>query len=189
MTGRATLAPAPWSISSEPFVDGLVLFNGAPATIRTLRDDDEPRVARLIERASARTLQFRFFGAIDTMPEDELHRFVCVDPDSTLAMAITIGADDDEQIIGMCRLIMDWDAMDGEVAFFIEDPYQHQGLGQRLFGKMLDAARAARARTISCETLMANKAMRRLFHDCATGPVTTYLDPPVLMMSFTLEQR
>ncbi|HTX62179.1 MAG TPA: GNAT family N-acetyltransferase, partial [Acidimicrobiales bacterium] len=73
-----------------------------------------------------------------------------------------------------------------EVAFVVEDDYQHLGIGTLLADELARAARVQGIRVFVADTLAENAAMLEVFH--GTGfPVDTRFDEGVVKVKFAIE--
>jgi GNAT superfamily N-acetyltransferase len=164
--------PAAYPADLERDVAG----DGLRYRVRPIRPDDGPRLVALHERLSPRSRHLRFFSPHPTLSAAEVDRFSQVDYLDRLALVATVG----KTIIGVGR----YDRLPGggeaEVAFVVDDAYQHHGVGSELLDELADAALPRGVAAFRADTLVENRAMLDVFHhagyavtsDTAFGIVT-----------------
>jgi len=94
---------------------------------------------------------------------DEIKRFTDIDYEREMALIATVVANDRERQIGVARYVID-EAVPAEAEFAIvlADDWQRHGLGVKLLGSLIRAARAAGLRRLVGTTLSANQTMLAL---------------------------
>ena len=111
---------------------------------------------------------------------DEIRRLTDIDPDREAALIATIAVDGRERQIGVARYVKISDN-EAELAIVLADAWQRRGLGAKLLGSLISAARARGVRRLVGETLSENNGMlalaRRLGFKLGrhpdTSPITT----------------
>jgi RimJ/RimL family protein N-acetyltransferase len=143
------------------------LRDGTPALIRPMRPDDRGRIVTAFAHLEPTTIYTRYFTHMKELPEKTLRRLNDIDFEHLAALAVTIGAGDDETIIGSGTYVV-FDAPDGvrtaEVAFMIEEDYQRNGLASRLLTVMIEIARRHRIARFIADVLSDNVAMLTVFN-------------------------
>jgi GNAT superfamily N-acetyltransferase len=160
-------------ISSEPpgyprELEREVVAGGLRYRVRPIRPDDGQRLVALHGRLSPRSLYLRFFGPHPMLSEAEVQRFTEVDYADRLALVATMG----DHVLAVARYDRFAGTGEAEVAFVVEDAYQHHGVGSELLDELADAALARGVTTFRAETLAENRAMLDVFHR-AGFPVTS----------------
>ncbi len=128
------------------YVAKRTLKNGVKVTFRPIKPEDEVRFNELFKSLSEESVRFRFFETIKEMSHDTLTRYCNLDYDREIAIAAEL--QDDRQIIGVVRLILDSDRKSGEFAIMVSDPWQGLGLGSKLMGYITDIAKDMNLETI-----------------------------------------
>jgi GNAT superfamily N-acetyltransferase len=167
-------APEGAPASSEPpgyprDLERLVVAEGLRYHVRPIRPDDGPRLVELHGRLSSRSLYLRFFSAHRALSDAEVAHFTRVDYADRLALVATVG----DRIIGVGRYDRLAGEPEAEVAFVVDDAYQHHGVGSELLDELSDAALARGVRVFVAETLVENRAMLDVFHH-AGFPVSSH---------------
>lgn len=136
--------------------------------VRPIRPEDGPALVEFHRGLSPRSVYLRFFSAHPTLSEAEVARFTAVDYQDRLALVATV----DDRLIAVARYDRTPGAAEAEVAFVVDDAYQHHGVGSELLDELADAALANGVTTFRAETLAENKTMIDVFHH-AGFPVTS----------------
>jgi GNAT superfamily N-acetyltransferase len=155
--------------------------DGLHYRVRPIRPDDGPRLSEFHTRLSPRSVYLRFFSAHPTLSAAEVTRFTEVDYDARLALVATVG----DELIAVARYDRPPGASEAEVAFVVDDAYQHHGVGSELLDELADAA-LTRGVTVFCaETLVENRAMLDVFHH--TGfPVRSRIEFGTVCLRFPI---
>src|SRR3954466_9284430 len=148
--------------------------------IRRANRGDASGVRAMFQRATPQSRYLRFFSHSDVGPELEVHR---IEDGKPLVAMVAVDRDADT-IVGLATLDLADEA--GDIAVFVEDGYQHRGLGNRLSAAVVRASAAAGVDTVSARVLWENPAsihmMRRASPDARVeidhgeyvfGPVRT----------------
>jgi GNAT superfamily N-acetyltransferase len=137
-----------------------VVTDGLRYQVRPIRPDDGQRLVEFHARLSPRSVYLRFFTVHPTLSQAEVTRFTEVDYENRLALVATIGDD----LIAVARYDRPPGAAEAEVAFVVDDAYQHHGVGSELLDQLADAALARGVTTFRAETLAENRSMLDVFH-------------------------
>jgi RimJ/RimL family protein N-acetyltransferase len=129
---------------------------------RLIRPDDLHRLQRFHRRLSPETVQYRFHGAKRELSIPLAHRFTDIDGHNDAAIVATTGTRG--RIIGVARYNR-IDATSAEVAFVVEDAYQHHGIGRRLLFRLRDHAVENGITEFVAEILTCNTPMFKLLHE------------------------
>ena len=115
-----------------------------------------------IGRASAQSLQRRFFAPKKGFSEQEIAFFLNIDFDNHVALIAEIDEDGNPAIAGSGRYILVQPGQ-AEIAFLVVDAYQGQGIGTILMRHLVVLARDAGLKELIAEVLPENTAMLKLF--------------------------
>jgi GNAT superfamily N-acetyltransferase len=158
-----------------------VVAEGLRYNVRPIRPEDGPRLVELHGRLSRRSVYLRFFGPHPTLSEAEVKRFTEVDYEGRLALVATMGDD----LIAVARYDRTPGTSEAEVAFVVDDTYQHHGLGSGLLDELSDAALARGVTTFTAETLAENRTMLDVFHR-AGFPVQSSTESGTVTLRFPI---
>ena len=159
---RAAIRPYPLQ-----YISSWTMKGGAKITIRPIRPEDEPAMAKFHGLLSDETVYLRYFhmAKLDTrVAHDRLVRKCFIDYDREMALVAELaGADSDAPaIIGVGRLSRRPLSEEAELAVVVADRYQHQGLGGELIARLVKIAQAEGLKRIVAEFHSENSAIRHL---------------------------
>ncbi len=143
-----------------------ILRDGTIVTVRAARADDGPAIDRAFHKLERDTVYTRFFGYKADVSEAELTRITGADFDHAVALLVTVGAREDEMVVGGASyFVIDHAAppRSAEVAFLVEEDYQGCGLASALLQHMVRIARTKGLNQFEADVLARNLAMLRVF--------------------------
>jgi len=133
--------------------------DGREYCIRPIRPDDIERERAFIAALSPQSRYQRFLYAMREPSADLLSRLVNVDMHQTFALVATVGAGDNERIIGVTRYAADAEGRDCEFAVAVADDWQRRGIGTALATRLFAAAAAEGFQNIYGNMLADNDRM------------------------------
>jgi acetyltransferase len=141
--------------------------NGAAITVRPIRPEDEPLMAKFHRTLSDRSVYLRYFHMerLSTrVAHERLIQKCFIDYDRELALVADFENADTGQheLLGVGRLTKMPGEETAEVGVLISDAYQNQGLGTELVRRLIVAARNEKLRRIVANILPENAGMRAL---------------------------
>ncbi|HZW26648.1 MAG TPA: GNAT family N-acetyltransferase [Gallionella sp.] len=149
------------------------LADGTDITIRPIRPEDADLVKLFVHNLSEESKYFRFMNSMQELTETMLVRFTQIDYSREMALIAVAGPQGNEEELGVARFAINPDGDSCEFALVVADRIQGKGLGQKLMGALMEAARAKGLKTIEGEVLSNNHSMlklvRRLGFDCKTS--------------------
>jgi acetyltransferase len=143
------------------------LKDGTAVTLRPIRPEDEPLMARFHEMLSDQTVYQRYLHLLklsQRVAHERLSRLCFIDYDREMAIVAERrdpGAGD-RAVIAVGRLIKLRGRDEAEFALVVGDRYQGQGLGGQLLRRLLQFARAEGVRRVAADVLAANTGMQRV---------------------------
>jgi len=153
-------------ISVRNLSRGFFLSDGTSLLIRAIRPDDKQRLLDGLHHLSNKSVYYRFFRSKHELTEKELKYFTEVDFNHHVAIVAAIQNVGKENDIGVARYIELKDRGSqriAEVAFAIDDEYQHKGVGTLLFKELVAIAQEQGIKRLVAEVLLDNKAMLKIF--------------------------
>jgi RimJ/RimL family protein N-acetyltransferase len=146
------------------------LRDGTAVTVRAARGDDGPKIRRAFHKLERDTVYTRFFGYKADVSDVELARITEADFERTVALLVTIGAGENEVIVGGASYIVD-DSVgaagrSAEVAFLVEEDYQGRGVASLLIRHLIAIARARGLDRLEADVLSRNLPMLNVFRRC-----------------------
>jgi acetyltransferase len=158
---RGDFCPPHLSICPYPdqYIDIFKLKDGTSVIIRPIRPEDKPLIEELLKASSEETLMMRFFRKTPDIPHEQIIRFCHVDYDRELAFVATIREGNRERIIGDVRMSKQPDLENAEMAVFVGDRWQGQGVGKTLCLHCLRIAKELGIKRMWMEILKTNIKM------------------------------
>jgi acetyltransferase len=160
-SGSARLAASGLRRAPYPqhLVEAIHLDDGSSGTIRPICRRDLLRERSFVAALSPQTLYQRFMSARRLQPGD-LRRLTDIDYERELALVAIATSDGSEQIRGVARYVRDEREPDhAEFAIVVGDRWQARGLGERLLGRLVQAASAGNIAVLTGITLSNNRRM------------------------------
>jgi len=116
--------------------------DGAAVTIRPIRPEDEPAMARYHETLSERSVYLRYFHLLNLeqrITHERLTRICFIDYDREMALVAERRnpATGESEILAVGRMSKIHGTTDAEVAVLVSDSYQGRGLGKELLARLL----------------------------------------------------
>lgn len=141
--------------------------NGMQLSIRPIRPEDEPAMARFHETLSDRSIYLRFFH-LEKLGSRVAHArllrkcFIDYDREMALVAERPNPEGEEHEIIAVGRLTRTSGAGEAEVAVLVADQFQHCGLGSELLGRLIEVGRNEKLERITATILPENMGMRAL---------------------------
>ncbi len=158
------LAIRPYPIQ---YVTSGTLNDGTPVTIRPIRPEDEPLVAKFHGTLSELSVYNRYFELLkleQRTAHERLARLCFIDYDREIALVVERHdrVTGEKAVIGIGRLSKLQGSSAAEFALLIGDPWQTHGLGTRLLGLLVQIARDENLERIHGDILADNLAMKEV---------------------------
>jgi GNAT superfamily N-acetyltransferase len=153
--------PPPPTQAAIPSDEVVRLSNGHSVCLRPLRPEDAERLLALFGRLSAESVRRRFLAPTKELDAAEARRLAAVDHWDQEALAAVGDCTANDPIVAVARYART-DGEQAEVAFVVEDAYQHLGLGHLLFKRLAGIAAARGITELYGETLPDNEPMLHL---------------------------
>jgi GNAT superfamily N-acetyltransferase len=136
------------------------LRDGTPVRIRPIRPDDLELERRFVHGLSRETAYQRLMSGRKLLP-GELERWTRIDPQREMALVAVATVRGLERELGVARWVRE--GSDGcDFAIVVGDRWQHQGLGETLLVRLIEAARDSGIGLFCGITLSTNQRMIRL---------------------------
>jgi acetyltransferase len=155
---KAAIRPYP-----VQYVWDWAMKDGTAVTIRPIRPEDEPLMAKFHETLSDRSVYLRYFGSLSLktrIAHERLVRICFGDYDRELALVVEIKGIEGPEIIGVVRLNRVFGADEAEVGVIVTDAYQNHGLGAELLRRAIRVAREEGIRALTSEMMADNLSMQ-----------------------------
>lgn len=125
----------------EHLIRHRTLFNGAPVTIRPIREGDSGMEQEFVRHLSEDSRYFRFMGSLRELPENKLRSFTKIDYLRHMAFVATIAQESGEIEIGAARYVATDAPGTCEFAIVVDDAWQGSGVAGLLMISLIHAAR------------------------------------------------
>jgi acetyltransferase len=155
---KAAIRPYP-----VQYVWDWAMKDGTAVTIRPIRPEDEPLMAKFHETLSDRSVYLRYFGSLSLktrIAHERLVRICFGDYDRELALVVEIRGMEGPEIIGVGRLNRVFGTDEAEVGVIVTDAYQNHGLGAELLRRAIRVAREEGIRALTSEMMADNLSMQ-----------------------------
>ncbi|MEA3275628.1 MAG: GNAT family N-acetyltransferase [Pseudomonadota bacterium] len=142
------------------------LRDGSGASIRPIRPEDEPLIARFHQTLSDRSLYLRYFHPMSTqqlVSHEQLARICFIDYDREMVLVVERdgGIGREPSIVAVARLARIFGSDEAEFAITVADAYQNSGLGTGLLDRLVQIGREEGIKRIVADILPENQGMRR----------------------------
>ncbi|WP_027577926.1 GNAT family N-acetyltransferase [Bradyrhizobium sp. Ai1a-2] len=161
------------------------LNDGSQIEIRSLRPEDEADMLAAVGRASAQSLQRRFFAVKRGFSEKERAFFMDIDFRNHVALVALLEEADGPAIVGGGRYIV-FEPGRAEMAFVVVDAWQGHGIGSILMRHLVKIARDTGLQELTAEVLPENAAMLRVFGKFGFKPASQR-DPQTVHLALKLK--
>jgi acetyltransferase len=150
------------------YVSNWTMMDGTEVTIRPIRPEDEPLIAKFHETLSDRSVYLRYFCSLSLsrrVAHERLLRICFGDYDREMALVAehTDPVTKERCILGVGRMNKLHIRNEAEVAALVTDKYQKLGLGHELLRRVVDIARDEKLTLVSAEMLPDNLGMQAVF--------------------------
>ncbi|RMG75407.1 MAG: bifunctional acyl-CoA synthetase/GNAT family N-acetyltransferase [Bacteroidetes bacterium] len=143
----------------KEYITSYTLQDGREAVLRPIRPEDEPMEEEMFTKFSEQTQYFRFFEFIPQVTHSMLIRFTQIDYDREMAIIAELEEDGRKVMAGVARIVADITRNSAEFAIVIADPWQGQGLGNRMTDYILEIAAKMQIKTVYANILKQNVKM------------------------------
>jgi acetyltransferase len=153
------ISPYPGRYETRVVTNGLVnIF------IRPIRPEDAALMQELFQALSTRSVYYRFFTPLKQLPHHMLARFTQIDYDREIALVAVYESEIGEKMLGVARIILEWNQKDAELSVLVGDPWQGKGIGAELLKRCLSIAKERGYVKIHGTVLAENIYMLKLGH-------------------------
>jgi len=136
---------------------------GVEVRFRHIRPSDEEEMRRLFYRFSDKTVYYRYFSPIKTMPHAKMQQYVNVDCNRACSIVALVGPPEAERIIAEARFVKDRSRPYADVAFVVDEQYQGLGIASHMLSMLTRVAKERGLQGFMADVLASNKAMLKVF--------------------------
>jgi RimJ/RimL family protein N-acetyltransferase len=160
------------------------LRDGGLVKIRALRPEHEADMLTALERASAQSLQRRFFVMKRHFSDKERAFFMDIDFKNHVALVARVEEAGREVLVGGSRYVV-FEPGRAEMAFMVVDAWQGRGIGTMLMRHLVKIASEAGLKELTAEVLPENAAMLNVFGKSGFKPAAQR-DPQTVHLALRL---
>ena len=153
-------------MNADDFEVTETLKNGVTVKIRAVRPGDKAGIADAFRNLDPDSVYTRFFGAKDSLSDQELKAATEVDFENVVALVVTLASGGRETIIGGGRYATidpSRTPRSAEIAFLVEEDFHGQGIAGRILKHLAQIAGEKGVSQFEAEVLPQNKAMLAVF--------------------------
>ena len=137
--------------------------DGTKVLVRPILPEDEGLEREFFGSLSRQTQYFRFFGYIQDVTHELLIRYTQIDYDREMALIALVEEEGKNKMIGVVRIVQDFDNGSAEFAIVISDKWQSKGLGNLFMDTIMEIARKRKIKKIYAHVLNQNTTMIYMF--------------------------
>ena len=130
--------------------------DGLNIRVRAIRPSDEEGMRRLFYRFSEKTVYYRYFQTVRSMPHAKMQEYVNVDWNQAMSIVALVGEEGKGRIIAEARYIKIPGNPFAEVVFVVDEDYQRLGVATFLYRMLIRVARERGVRGFVAEVLYSN---------------------------------
>ncbi|MFM9967226.1 MAG: GNAT family N-acetyltransferase, partial [Burkholderiales bacterium] len=138
------------------------LADGTSLTVRPIRPEDARMEFEFVSGLSEASRYYRFMSSLRELSPTMLARFTQIDYDRDMALVVVLGEAAAARQIGVARYAGNPDGRSCEFAIVLADAWQGKGLGRKLLGLLIEAARGRGLMTMEGLVLHDNRGMLAL---------------------------
>jgi acetyltransferase len=147
------------------YVQPWTLLDGTPVTLRPIRPEDEPLMVKFHETLSDRSVYFRWLHMLrlsQRIAHEQLIGMCFIDYDREMAVVADYHNPQTEQdeIIGVGRLIKAHGANEAEFAMLVTDQFQRKGMGTELLRRLIQYGHDEKLQRLTGDILAENQGMQ-----------------------------
>ena len=172
------------------YVFAETLRDGTAVTVRAAGANDGPEIRRAFLNLERDTVYTRFFGYKADVSDAELGRITGADFERAVALLVTIGAGEDEVVIGGASYFVNGSVATGrsaELAFTVEEDFQSRGIGSLLMRHIIAIARVKGLDRLEADVLSRNRPMLNVFRRCGL-PMAVRHEGDVIHVILSLQE-
>lgn len=161
---------------------------GLTIRFRAIKPSDVDEMRRLFYRFSDRSVYYRYFSPIKTMPHTRMQEYVNIDYRRTMSIVGLKGDPGESRIIAEARYVRSPDRPYADVAFVVDEVYQGRGIAKYLYAMLTRIAREQGLEGFTADVLASNKSMLKVFESAAEGPIKAVLDGGIYELTIPFEK-
>jgi acyl-CoA hydrolase/GNAT superfamily N-acetyltransferase len=142
---------------THSFNDGLIV------RFRAIKPSDVDQMRRLFYGFSDKSVYYRYFSPVKTMPHSKMQEYANIDYDRTMSIVGLVGEPGEGRIIAEGRYVFNEIDLYADVAFIVDESYSSRGIASFMLNLLIDIARGRGIKGLKADVLASNKAMMKVF--------------------------
>ncbi len=163
--------------------------DGLSVRFRAIKPSDVDEMRRLFYRFSDKTVYYRYFSPIKTMPHARMQEYVNIDYRKTLSIVGLMGEPGEGRIVAEARYVQLHDLPYADVAFVVDEDYQGKGIATFLFEMLMKIAKEKGIEGFKADVLATNKSMLKVFESAADGPIQAVMEGGVYQLTIPFSEK
>ena len=155
---------------------------------RPIKPSDVDEMRSLFYRFSDKSVYYRYFSPIKSMPHKKMQEYVNVDYLKTMSMVGFVGESGEERLIAEGRYVRYARRPYADVAFVVDEHYQGRGIASVMFEMLIRIARERGIQGFTADVLANNTAMLKVFEK-APFPIKMVLDSGIYELTIPFSDQ
>ena len=152
--------------------------NNLEIHFRPIKPSDEEGMRQLFYRFSDKSVYYRYFHTIRTMPHAKMQEYVNVDWNKVMSIVGVVGSKEHEQIVAEGRYDIYPNSTYAEVVFVVDEKYQGHGIATFLYKLLIQIALERGLKGFAADVLFSNIGMMKVFRK-GNLPIKIHLEDGV----------
>ncbi|MCP4692546.1 MAG: GNAT family N-acetyltransferase [Desulfobacterales bacterium] len=157
---------------------------GTEVRFRAIKPSDEEAMRRLFYRFSDKSVYYRYFVPLKTMPHSKMQEYVNVDYREVMSIVGLTGEPGRGRIIAEARFVKDKREPRADVAFVVDEAYQGLGIASYIYRMLVRLAKEKGLTGFTADVLASNKGMMKVFEK-GGFPIQARLEDGVYELSIS----
>ncbi len=162
---------------------------GLTVRFRAIKPSDVDDMRRLFYRFSDKSVYYRYFSPIKTMPHSKMQEYVNIDYTNTVSIVGLLGEPGEGRIVAEGRYVRLPEEPYGDVAFVVDEAYQGRGIATFLYRMLTRIAKDKGLQGFKADVLATNKNMLKVFESASDGPIRAVLDGGVYELTIPFSKK
>ena len=154
---------------------------------RAIKPSDVDDMRRLFYRFSDKSVYYRYFSPIKTMPHAKMQEYVTIDYTKTMSIVGLMGDPGTGRIVAEARYVRLPDKPVADVAFVVDEDFQGKGIASFLFRTLRKIAKENGIRGFKADVLATNKGMLKVFESASDTPIQAVMDSGIYELNIPFD--
>ncbi len=164
-----------------------VFEGGITIRFRAIKPSDVDEMRRLFYRFSDKSVYYRYFSPIKTMPHAKMQEYVTIDYTKTMSIVGLMGEPGAGRIVAEARYVRLPDKPVADVAFVVDEDFQGKGIATFLFKALRKIAKENGIQGFKADVLATNKGMLKVFESASDAPIKAVMDGGIYELSIPFD--